>query len=133
MFPLFLMGLTLLSSPPASVAQGEDSCPPGSQVALSRVQSFLGDSAWADSRQDLGISVSADRARVLSDDQDPSTCQTLSEMFPDPDRKARSFYKAGSYYFVMYEWEAQPDGDVTIGPPGFIVLDSNFEALQFYV
>jgi len=127
------MGLTLIFSPPASVAQSEDSCPPGDQAALNQVQSFLGDSAWAEGRQELGISVSADRARVLSDDQDPSTCQTLSEMFPDPDRMNRSFYKAGSYYFVIYEWETQPGSEVPVGSTGFIVLDSNFEALQFYI
>jgi hypothetical protein len=100
---------------------------------LSRVQSFLAEPAWADERQELGISVSAGQARVLSDSQDPSACQTLSKKFPDPEGMTRLFYKAGPYYFVIYERETQPDGDVTIGSPGFIVLDQNFEALRFHV
>jgi len=57
----------------------------------------------------------------------------LSEKFPDPDEKNRSFYKAGSYYFVIYEWETQPDGTTNIGGAGFIVLGENLEALRFYV
>lgn len=70
---------------------------------------------------------------MLSDSTDPSACQTLSEKFPDPEGKDRFFYKAGSYYFVVYKWETRPDGDVTIGSQGFIVLNQNFEALRFYV
>lgn len=53
-------------------------------------------------------------------------------MLPDPDEKARSFYKVGPYYFVSYEWEVQPGGEINTGPPGFIVLDSNFAVLRFY-
>ena len=127
------MGLTLVFYPTDAAAQNEDSCPAGNQTALNRVQSFLGGSAWADQRQDLGISVNADQARVLNDAQDPSTCQTLSEMFPKPDQKVRFFYKAGPNYFVIYEQETQTDGDITIGSTGFIVLDQNFEVLRFYV
>ena len=71
---------------------------------------------------------------MLNDEQDPSACQTLSETFPHPDEgMTRLFYNAGPYYFVVYERETQSDGDVTIGSPGFIVLDQNFEVLRFYV
>ena len=70
---------------------------------------------------------------MLSDSQDPSACQTLSKTFPDPEGKNRLFYKAGPYYFVIYEWEAQPDGTTNIGGAGFIVLGENLEALRFYV
>ena len=132
-FPIFLVGLALLSYPKAATAQNGDYCPPGSKSSLNRVQSVLGDSAWADARQDLGISISADRARVLSDAQDPNVCQSLSEKFPKPDELTRSFYKAGSYYFVVYEWKPQPDGEINIGSTGFIVLDENLEAIRFYV
>jgi hypothetical protein len=132
-YSVFLVGLGLLSHPAAAGSQKGSSCPSGNQSALNRVQSFLAEPAWASARQELGISVSTDRARVLSDSQDPSACQTLSEKFPDPEGKNRLFYKAGPYYFVIYEREPQPDGDVTIGSPGFIVLDQNFEVLRFYI
>ena len=130
---ILLIGVLLSATPSGAVAQISGSCPSGNQSALHRVQSFLAEPAWASARQELGISVSTDRARVLSDSQDPSACQTLSKTFPDPEGKNRLFYKAGPYYFVIYEREPQPDGDVTIGSPGFIVLDQTFEALRFYV
>jgi len=130
---ILLIGLLLSATPSGAVAQISGSCPSGNQSALHRVHSFLAEPAWAGERQDLGISVGADRARVLSDAQDPEVCQSLSEKFPDPDEQNRSFYKAGSYYFVIYEWEAQPDGTTNIGGAGFIVLGENLEALRFYV
>lgn len=132
-YSVFLVGLGSLFHPAVAGSQKGNSCPSGNQSALNRVQSFLADPAWTGERQELGISVSADQARVLSDSQDPSACRTLSEKFPDPEEMTRLFYKAGPYYFVIYERETQPDGDVTIGAPGFIVLDQNFEALRFYV
>jgi len=132
-FPIFLIGLALLFYPTAATAQNGDDCPSENESSLSQVQSFLVDSAWADDRQELGISVSVDQARVLNDSQDPTVCQSLSNKFPDPDEKTRSFYKAGSYYFVIYEWKTQPDGDVNIGSSGFIVLDENLEAIRFYI
>jgi len=128
-----LVGLGLVFHSAAVGSQKGNSCPSGNQSALNRVQSFLAEPAWVNERQELGISVSADQARVLSDEQDPSACQTLSKKFPDPEGKNRLFYKAGPYYFVIYERETQSDGDVTLGSPGFIVLDQNFEVLRFYV
>lgn len=132
-FPILLVGLALLSYPKAATAQNGDYCPPGSESSLDQIQSVLDDSAWADARQELGISVSADRARVLSDDRDPEVCQSLSKKFPDPDEKTRSFYKAGPHYFVIYEWETQSDGTINIGGAGFIVLGEDLEVLRFYV
>ncbi len=127
------MGLTFLLYPTAAAGQRGDYRPSASASSLNRVQSFLGDSAWAGERQDLGITVSAVRACVLSDAQDPEVCQSLSDKFQDPNEQNRSFYKAGSYYFVVYEWETQPDGTINIGGAGFIVLGENLNALRFYV
>jgi hypothetical protein len=130
---LLWVGVLFVFCPTVAMAQGDNNCPSGRQSALNQVQSFLADSAWNSERQELGISVDADQARVLSDAQDLSECQTLSEMFPDPDKKNRFFYKAGSYYFVIYKWEENSEGDMIVGSPGFIILNDNFEALRFYV
>lgn len=127
---MIFMSVLLLSHISYASAQSDD-CPTGSQSALSRVQSFLNEAAWVEQRQELGISVSADRARVLRDSRDLSVCQSLSKMFPKPDGKDRYFYKDGSYYFVIYEWNDQ--ASVNIGSSGFIVLDDKFEVLRFYL
>lgn len=129
---LMLAGWTLLPHPVDSSAQNDQTCPPGNASDLDRVQSVLEDTAYTSVRQELGISVSPHQARALTDEQDPSACETLANLFPKPDKKDRSFYKAGSYYFVMYQWDTD-EGELISGPPGFIILDETFEPLRFFL
>lgn len=130
---VLLLGLLCMPGSTGVIAQNSNACPSGDPTSLDRVQSFLEDSAWADERRELGISVGASQARVLSDTEDLSACQTLIEMFPDPDEKDRAYYKAGPYYFVMYRWSVTSNNEVNLGSPGFIVLNSDFDVLRFYV
>ena len=86
----------------SKVALGQDVCPSKNESSLKKVRSFLSDSAWAQEREDLGIAVSTDRVRALSDEQDTAACRHLAETFDiETENLVRPFYKAGPYYFVV--------------------------------
>lgn len=132
-FAITLSLILWILAPNHLIAQSDDICPPGDSSAVSLVTSFSEDSDWAEERQELGISVNADQIRVLSNSQDSSLCRKLAEMFPEVEQKARMFYKAGSYYFVIYKWTKKSDGTMAIGSPGFIILNDDFDVLRFYL
>ena len=124
--------IALFSS--SKVASGQDVCPLKSESSLKKVRSFLSDSAWAQEREGLGIAVSADRVRALSDKQDTAVCRHLAETFDiETENLFRSYYKAGPYYFVVSRAKERPGDDIYGGPTGFILLDKELEAVRFYM
>jgi hypothetical protein len=112
------------------VASGQsDACPPKDEDALQKLESYLGDEAWKEARQEVGISVPPSEIRVLTDSQDTEVCRKLSDQY-GKQAKDRFFFEVGPYYFVIYQ--GREDSRPTSPTPIFI-LDKDLEVVHIYL
>ncbi len=82
---------------------GTDTCPPGRSDAREVVEDFVSSSSWMEERQEVGaIGLSPSDVHLLTDPEDTTVCQQISEAKPNPtDDYAEAYYQAGSFYFVV--------------------------------
>ena len=117
-------------------ALGQESvCPSSNQGAMKEVQSFLNDSDDSELRQELGISAAPDQVRTLTDSQDADVCRRIKNDFQGDSNDDLHFYKAGSYYFVVYRKKSPTRGDGTVdySPSPFIILDRDLQLQKILI